>query len=68
MNGSSASVSTGAVELLLRELKLPSFVAHYGALAEQAEHGGWSFREYLRQLAELEVTERWKRGVACLVE
>ncbi len=66
MNGSSASVSTGAVEVLLRELKLPSFVAHYGALAEQAEHGGWGFREYLRQLAELEVTERQERKIVRL--
>ena len=46
------------MELLLRELKLPSFLAHHEALAQQAEQGGWGFRDYLYQLAELELAER----------
>ena len=51
------------VELLLRELKLPSFVAHHATLAQEAERGGWSFREYLTQLAELELKERHERKI-----
>ncbi|MCP3958146.1 MAG: ATP-binding protein, partial [bacterium] len=51
------------VEMLLRELKLPSFVAHHAALAEEAEQGGWGFREYLLQLAEIEVKERHERKI-----
>jgi DNA replication protein DnaC len=57
------STASESVEMLLRELKLPSFVAHHGALAGEAEHGGWSFVEYLRQLAELEVKERHERKI-----
>ncbi len=52
-----------SVEMLLRELKLPSFVAHHQALAEQAEQGGWGFRQYLLQLAEIEVKERHERKI-----
>jgi DNA replication protein DnaC len=59
---------TGTVEMLLRELKLPSFVAHHQALAEQAEQGGWSFDDYLLQLAELEVKERHERKILRLLK
>lgn len=52
-----------SVGMLLRELKLPSFVAHHQALAEQAERGGWGFEQYLLQLAELEVKERHERKI-----
>ncbi len=57
------NVASESVEMLLRELKLPSFVAHHGALAQQAEQGGWSFDEFLYQLAELEVKERHERKI-----
>ncbi|MCP3957517.1 MAG: hypothetical protein GY719_06660, partial [bacterium] len=55
--------AAASVEMLLRELKLPSFVAHHAALAEEAEQGGWGFREYLLQLAEIEVKERHERKI-----
>ncbi len=55
--------AAAGVEMLLRELKLPSFVAHYAALAEEAEQGGWGFRDYLLQLAEIEVKERHERKI-----
>ena len=55
--------AAASVEMLLRELKLPSFVAHYAALAEEAEQGGWGFRDYLLQLAEIEVKERHERKI-----
>lgn len=47
-----------ALEILLRVLKLPTFVALHRDVAERAEKEGWSFLEYLRQLVEAEVGER----------
>lgn len=51
----------GSLTVLLRALKLPTFVAHYNELAAQAEQYGWTFPEYLCQLANLEVAERKRR-------
>lgn len=48
---------------LLRAIKLPGFVAHYEETARAAEREGWSFEEYLRQLAELEASERKGRRI-----
>lgn len=61
--GSLNVSSRDTVELLLRELKLPSFVRHHRALAEQAEQGGWGFHDYLLGLAEVEVQERHERKI-----
>ena len=47
--------------ILLRRLKLPSFVAAYDDAARQAEREGWSFEGYLRHLVELEIAERERR-------
>jgi len=52
-----------SLPLRLRELKLPSFVAHHTALAQQAEQGGWSFPAYLLELCELELRERHERKI-----
>jgi len=51
------------MDVLLRELKLPSFLAHHETLAEQAEQGGWGFRDYLYELVELELAERKQRKI-----
>ena len=53
----------GSVEVLLRSLKLPSFVRVWGEVAEQAEREGWGFERYLHQLAEIEVEERRVRRI-----
>ena len=58
MNASGASV-----EVLLRSLKLPSFVRAWGEVAEQAEREGWGFERYLQQLAEIEIEERRVRRI-----
>jgi len=50
--------------VLLKGLKLPAFAAHFAALAEQAEQQGWSFADYLRELCELELSQRKERRVA----
>jgi DNA replication protein DnaC len=49
--------------MLLKALKLPSFVASYEELARQAERDGWTHMEYLRRLVELEGTERRQRRI-----
>jgi DNA replication protein DnaC len=59
----STSPAGGGVEVLLRSLKLPSFVRVWGEVAEQAEREGWGFERYLHQLAEIEVEERRVRRI-----
>jgi DNA replication protein DnaC len=51
------------LEVLLRAIKLPSFVAYHAEVAEQAEKQGWSFRQYLYRLAEQELEERKQRKI-----
>jgi len=49
------------LDVLLRELRLPTFVRLHGELAGEAEAQGWSFEQYLGQLAEVELEERRQR-------
>jgi DNA replication protein DnaC len=56
-------MSADSLVVLLRALKLPSFVAHHRAVAERAEREGWSFLDFLRELAGLEVAERAARRI-----
>lgn len=49
--------------VLLRGLKLPSFLAYHEEIGQRAEKGGWSFEQYLHHLAELEYTERRQRRI-----
>ena len=58
-----ADSSERTLAMLLRVLKLPSFVAAYEELARQAEREGWTHPDYLRRLAELEITERRQRRI-----
>ena len=60
---SRAEPSKPGLELLLRTLKLPGFVAHYEEVGRAAEKEGWSFETYLRQLVELEASERRGRRI-----
>jgi DNA replication protein DnaC len=57
------SASADSLTMLLRGLKLPSFVAHQEQAARQAEQGGWSFSDYLKYLAQQELTDREQRKV-----
>jgi DNA replication protein DnaC len=47
--------------LLLRELKLPTVARTAEEIATKAEREGWSFGQYLRHLATLEVEERKRK-------
>ena len=58
-------VPAGAsLSVLLRSLKLPTFAALHEELADKAEQEGWSFTQYLRHLAMLELEERRRRRIA----
>ncbi len=57
------STATASVEILLRSLRLPSFVREWREVAEQAEREGWGFERYLYQLAEIEVEDRRVRRI-----
>lgn len=68
MNGLSTNsvvneTNGGGIELLLRTLKLPSFLANWEETSSQAERDGWSFPHYLRHLCELEVEDRRRRRI-----
>lgn len=56
-------MSAAALTVLLRTLKLPAFVAYHEQFSAQGEREGWSFVEYLQNLAEIEIRERAERRV-----
>ena len=51
------------LEAYLRALKLPMFLHHYQAYAQDASRGGLSFERYLLALCEAEITERETKRV-----
>lgn len=57
---------TESLELRLRTFRLPSFLAHYAPLAEQAAEGGGGHVQYLDELAAVEAAERGDRRIARL--
>ncbi len=57
----AASPDPSSLPILLRRLKLPSFVAAHADAARQAEREGWTFESYLRRLVDLEITDRERR-------
>ena len=52
-----------AMLVLLRALKLPAFVRYAEEIATKAAREGWTFTQYLKHLAELEVEERRGRRI-----
>jgi DNA replication protein DnaC len=60
--------SQDGLEMKLRALKLPSFVAYHAEVAKRAEAGGWSFGRFLEELAELELEERKRRRIERLLK
>lgn len=51
------------MSVLLRTLKLPSFVSSHVETAQTAEREGWGFERYLLALAELEISDREVRKI-----
>ncbi len=50
-----------------RELKLPTALREYPALARQGSQGGWRYEEFLCHLLEAEISARRQGTVARLV-
>lgn len=55
--------SLESLAMLLRVLKLPTVARHAEEVAAKAEREGWSFGQYLKHLATLEVEERRRRRI-----
>ncbi|MGH8581618.1 MAG: IS21-like element helper ATPase IstB [Gammaproteobacteria bacterium] len=55
-----------ALELRLKAFRLPSFLAHYAPLGQQAAQRGWTHPQYLDELALIEATDRADRRIARL--
>ena len=53
-----------SMTVLLRALKLPTFARLHEEIAQKAEQEGWSFAQYVRHLAILEVEERRRKRIA----
>lgn len=51
------------IELLLKSLRLPTFVQHYQRLLDEANEQHWSYLDYLRALCEYELSDRYQRRV-----
>lgn len=60
---SPAPTSLESLAMLLRVLKLPTVARHAEEVAAKAEREGWSFGQYLKHLATLEVEERRRRRI-----
>lgn len=63
----SSDTLTATLELRLKAFRLPSFLEHYAALAEQAAEAGWSHLQYLAELAALEADDRADRRIVRLL-
>jgi len=59
---------TQGLDVLLRALRLPSFVACHDDVASQAEAQGWSFDQFLYHLSELELADRERRRTERLLK
>lgn len=57
-----------ALNLVLRSLRLGSFAAHWEEVAATAEQQGWSFGQFLRQLADQEAGDRQRRRIERLLK
>lgn len=60
----STGQSQHSLDIMLRALKLPSFLSCHEEVAIKAERQGWSFGQYLHHLCELELSDREQRRIA----
>jgi DNA replication protein DnaC len=65
---SATTTTTTTTPLLLRSLKLPSFVDNHELFAEKAERESWSFVQYLRALVDTEIADRRTRRIARIID
>lgn len=65
---SAVTVREEVLQLRLKGLRLPAFLAHYAPLAKKATAEGWGPIEYLSELIEVEVAERADRRLKRLLD
>lgn len=53
-----------SLQLMLRALKLPSFLANHEEIGRDAEREGWTFSQGLRRLCEVELHDRSERRIS----
>jgi len=68
MNRTPTDFDDASLVILLKILKLPGFVEAHEPLANEAEHQGWTHVAYLRQLVDLELSERSRRRILRLAK
>lgn len=51
------------LDVMLRSLRLPTFVSARKEAASKAESSGWTFTEYLHHLTEMELQDRRRRRI-----
>jgi DNA replication protein DnaC len=59
---------TPSLQMMLRSLRLPTFVESHAEVSRRAANEGWSHEHYLLHLAELELTERERRRTERLLK
>lgn len=64
----SAPATQDSLKILLKSLRLPTFLSMYEEIAIRGEREGWSFAEYLHQLALLERHDREQRKIERLLK
>lgn len=57
-----------SLDMMLRQLRLPSFVALHAEVAQKAEEQGWTLDRYLQHLAEVELADRGQRRIERLLK
>jgi DNA replication protein DnaC len=57
-----------ALDILLRDLRLPAVLSSYRPLAERAATENWGYEQYLQALAEEESEARFKRRIQRLLK
>ena len=65
---SAVEVREEALQMRLKGLRLPGFLAHYAPLAERAIAEGWGPIEYLSELVDVEAAERSDRRLKRLLD
>jgi DNA replication protein DnaC len=61
MSKSPTATPAQSMAMMLRALRLPSFQRYAEEVAGKAEREGWTYGQYLKHLAELELIERTQR-------
>ncbi|HEY5553168.1 MAG TPA: IS21-like element helper ATPase IstB [Opitutaceae bacterium] len=63
MTTTTTTPPVDSLAMLLRTLKLPAFARYADEVAHKAESEGWSFRQFVHHLAELEIEERRRKRI-----